>query len=663
MTLTECSSLPQAYSTERVVTVSGNGTVLTSLAKPPTSSSWGAVSCEGGPVAAYDSTIYVVESKQNNGYTEYRIAAYKLGTQLWNYSLELCTSSPKFARPKWLTLGHDDNLYAVMDSPCTTSDVLVGLNAATGTSLFTPIPFTQSVSSYELWHSPFATYAGGLVMLDNNKLKYYNYGGQSNATSYSVPIGSGESFVRVAYGDNGRAAIAVSKSGVGCSGVYRVDYHDPSGASGSYPTATQCPSIGHLRVLPGGGVLLKHGTLNESKLMKYDGTGLVYNVNIFSISGYSQLFEAWPQVDSNGTVVVIRSGVNSSGDRHVLVDTVSPTGTVQRVWDTLSMATSSTDTFRYTQGERLSMELGSLYVPICAGTCSASNPVKVYKVAISGLGYDYPRSGWIDQPLKYVALGDSFSSGDGVPPFLAGTDTQTNECHRSVFAYSRLLDQDMSLSLRLINFRACSGATTETLVSGQGDNGNQLSSISADTDVVTLTIGGNDVNFAEFARECVLSDCSNGPQASSTQSKIDIDLPNQLDTLFAAIDDRLAVVGNTGAKIYVVGYPRILPYDDGTWPNCLYLNQDERVVIRTVTNALNSTVSDRVLEAGSRYVFVSADAVLDGVRISPFATHELCSDGQYFVGVVNGDPQKYSMHPNQQGQGAYARLLSTAINP
>ncbi len=263
MTFAECFSQAQAYSSQLLMTVSSDGDTLTSLPKAASSTSWKALTCEDGPVVGYDSTVYAAESRSTGtGYSNYRIAAYKHGVLLWSYSLATCTSYQRDGRPKWLTHGYDDNIYFVMNSSCTSSDVLVGLDSVTGASLFTPIPFTQDMYVYEGWHSPITTYAGGLVMLDNNTLKYYSYAGQSNATSYSVPIISGESFVRVAFGDNGRATIAVSKPSTGCSGVHRVEYHDPGGTSGSFPTVTQCPSIGHLRALPDGSILLKHGALN-----------------------------------------------------------------------------------------------------------------------------------------------------------------------------------------------------------------------------------------------------------------------------------------------------------------------------------------------------------------------------------------------------------------
>ncbi|MDQ3154030.1 MAG: hypothetical protein M3R63_20705 [Actinomycetota bacterium] len=65
-------------------------------------------------------------------------------------------------------------------------------------------------------------------------------------------------------------------------------------------------------------------------------------------------------------------------------------------------------------------------------------------------------------PAKYVAMGDSFSSGEGNAPFEAGTDTSSNTCHRSPLAYPRLLQNDLNLGSTA--FVACSGAVSDYII-------------------------------------------------------------------------------------------------------------------------------------------------------------------------------------------------------
>src|SRR6188474_470029 len=79
-------------------------------------------------------------------------------------------------------------------------------------------------------------------------------------------------------------------------------------------------------------------------------------------------------------------------------------------------------------------------------------------------------------PIVLDALGDSYASGYGVPPYA--------ECGRSQSAYAVQLDGRQRVQLD--DFVACAGATTTSLVTG-----GQLAALDADTDLVTLSIGGN----------------------------------------------------------------------------------------------------------------------------------------------------------------------------
>jgi streptogramin lyase len=106
----------------------------------------------------------------------------------------------------------------------------------------------------------------------------------------------------------------------------------------------------------------------------------------------------------------------------------------------------------------------------------------------------------------YVALGDSYSSGEGNPPYEEGTNTEgetPNTCHRSATAYGPLLSR--ALDLEPMTFKACSGAVTndifEANVTDIGEPA-QISWLNSSTKIVTLTIGGNDAGFAWVIEHC-----------------------------------------------------------------------------------------------------------------------------------------------------------------
>src|SRR4051794_24238350 len=89
----------------------------------------------------------------------------------------------------------------------------------------------------------------------------------------------------------------------------------------------------------------------------------------------------------------------------------------------------------------------------------------------------------------YVALGDSYSSG-------VGSGSESGSCLQSPTAYPGLWNSaHHPSSYRMV---ACSGAKTTDV------NANQLSALSSGTGLVSITIGGNDVGFAQVMEDCVL---------------------------------------------------------------------------------------------------------------------------------------------------------------
>ncbi len=105
----------------------------------------------------------------------------------------------------------------------------------------------------------------------------------------------------------------------------------------------------------------------------------------------------------------------------------------------------------------------------------------------------------------YVALGDSYSSGEGNPPFYPGTNTKTDQCHRSYDAYPELIDQDPALDVASYVSRACSGATSSELEWGYGANSEngQVNHITSKTNLVTIGVGGDDVDFSGVLTRCI----------------------------------------------------------------------------------------------------------------------------------------------------------------
>jgi hypothetical protein len=223
---------------------------------------------------------------------------------------------------------------------------------------------------------------------------------------------------------------------------------------------------------------------------------------------------------------------------------------------------------------------------------------------------------------SYVALGDSYASGTGTRSYLSdGTS-----CQRSTYAYPSLIAAARGYAL---NFRACSGARIPDVTN------NQLSALSASTNFVSISVGGNDAGFADVLTECAqpgwMSDCNGA--IDSAQSYITNTLPGKLSTLYASITSKAP-----NAKVVVVGYPRIFNGEDCnafTW-----FSPAEESRLNATADLLNSRTS---AEAGAKgFSFANPT--------SRFVGHAVCDDVEWINGLSN--PISESYHPNRSGHSS-----------
>ncbi|MBA3294680.1 MAG: SGNH/GDSL hydrolase family protein [Geodermatophilaceae bacterium] len=216
------------------------------------------------------------------------------------------------------------------------------------------------------------------------------------------------------------------------------------------------------------------------------------------------------------------------------------------------------------------------------------------------------------------------------------------------FALPGLAAAGDPLEIALVGFRACSGATTPkiTQVAQYPTQPPQIASFPTDVDIVSMSIGGNDIGFPDFAQACVLRQGCGGPtMLNATLAKINGQLPGRLADTYASLR---AAAGPT-TEVFVLGYPQIVgAVRQGG--GCSYLTGQERPIIRDVVAQLNGVISQASAAAGFTYL----DATTAG---SPFLGHELCTRGSYFTNISSAFP----FHPNLNGQGAYQDLLTRAL--
>ena len=237
--------------------------------------------------------------------------------------------------------------------------------------------------------------------------------------------------------------------------------------------------------------------------------------------------------------------------------------------------------------------------------------------------------------IDYVALGDSFSAG----PFIGTMRTDPQGCARSLSNYPAFLadwlDVDSYADV------TCSAATTadlyEPMTMFDGNTtGPQLDAVTADTDLVTLGMGGNDFGIYD-----TLIHCQEGPAATCPVQQLRADARKVADRIGQAV--RRIQRAAPEASIHVVGYPDILP----TEGSCAAVGVPADVLgpVAEVAGILNDSLERGAAAAGASYV--DMEAVSEG--------HDVCAKGRAWV---NGPRLRVGVaapfHPKLNGMRAVA---------
>lgn len=226
------------------------------------------------------------------------------------------------------------------------------------------------------------------------------------------------------------------------------------------------------------------------------------------------------------------------------------------------------------------------------------------------------------QALDYVALGDSYSSGVGAGSY----DSASGSCKRSTRAYPKLWAAAHSPSS--FAFTACSGARTGDVTASQ------LGPLSSATDLVSLTVGGNDAGFADVMTTCVLESESRClARIAEARAYVDTTLPGKLDQVYSAIRSKAPT-----ALVVVLGYPRFYKLSGSCTAG---LTEKERAAINGAADHLNAATAKRAADHGYDFADV----------VPAFTGHEICS-GSSWLHSVNWFNIGESYHPTAAGQSS-----------
>ncbi|MFF0746860.1 SGNH/GDSL hydrolase family protein [Streptomyces sp. NPDC004111] len=253
--------------------------------------------------------------------------------------------------------------------------------------------------------------------------------------------------------------------------------------------------------------------------------------------------------------------------------------------------------------------------------------------------------------LAYVALGDSYSAGSGVLP----VDPTNLLCLRSTANYPHVIAARTGALLKDVT---CGGAQTKHFTQAQyPGTAPQADALSAGTDLVTLTIGGNDNGtFINAVLACGSAGVLSGGKGSPCKDKNGTTFDDQIDkNTYPALRSALAAVRAKAphARVAVLGYPWIAPATAD--PSCfakMPLATGDVPYLRGIQAHLNSVVERAAEESGA--TFVDLAGASDG--------HDACKPvGTRWIEPVLFGNSVVPVHPNALGERRMAEQAMAAL--
>ncbi|MFI0809301.1 SGNH/GDSL hydrolase family protein [Streptomyces echinatus] len=247
--------------------------------------------------------------------------------------------------------------------------------------------------------------------------------------------------------------------------------------------------------------------------------------------------------------------------------------------------------------------------------------------------------------VAYVALGDSYTSGPGIP-------TQVDaDCARSDHNYPSLVAaRHRTTALTDVS---CGGATTAEMWQAQGGNPPQLDALDRHTDLVTLQIGGNDVGFGTIIGTCArlaAQDPSGNPCERSYKASGYDQLALTVLRTAPKVDRVLRDIRARAphARVVVVGYPDLLPDDgSGCFPQVPFARKDFPY-LRDTEKRLNLML--RLVAGLNRAEYVDT--------YGPTVGHDMCkAPADRWIEPLQPASPAAPAHPNAQGEAAMAQAV------
>lgn len=311
--------------------------------------------------------------------------------------------------------------------------------------------------------------------------------------------------------------------------------------------------------------------------------------------------------------------------------------------------------------------------------------------------------GYETQRIDYLALGDSFSSGEGETDdsyYIDGTNELYEKCHVSKRSYPFLIADVLGIESQYVKSVACSGAKMEDVIGkdttywgqkerlgpdGAGFDTSQKKMAQSQAEqtfrpgvihqasflahyhpkTITVGVGGNDAGFMQKLRTCLgpgTCDWAGTPEGREKTALEIRDLFSTFTDTYAALHD-----ASPQTKIYAVGYPKIMSLTGQCDTlNASLFDDSERQFMDQGIAYLNQVISAAAEKAGVTYIDISnsfGDSTLCGTQSPSMMNGVVLGDDS--PSLKNFEWLKFigqeSFHPRPSGHAATSNVIMAKI--
>jgi lysophospholipase L1-like esterase len=246
-------------------------------------------------------------------------------------------------------------------------------------------------------------------------------------------------------------------------------------------------------------------------------------------------------------------------------------------------------------------------------------------------------------PLRYVAMGDSYSAASGVlPPDPAAFPL----CLRSSLNYPHVIAGRIGAQLTDVT---CGAADTSHFSAAQYPGvAPQLDAIGPTTQLITMTIGGNDSGvFINTILDCGLAGVSTLGLGHPCQDRYGSSFEDTIrTTTYPALVSALQAVRTKApaARVAILGYPSIMPATGSCFTK-MPIARGDVAYVRGIQAILNDAIARAAAATGATYVDLTA----------PSAGHDACQAiGVRWIEPVLQGTNPVIVHPNALGEAQMA---------